>query len=149
MDQVYCPIRKLWVAALPEEIVRQKLVAQMTHQLGYPPSYLVLERGLKQMPHLELVDQKVPDRRADIVCFSPAIHPKHALYPLLLVECKAVKLTDSVIQQVIGYNHFVNSYFIAVVNSNEIRTGWVDPSLGTYRFINTLPSYAELLQAIK
>jgi len=146
--QIYCQIRKEWVAATPEEDVRQRLIQSMMQQLGYPPSSIVLEKGLRQLPHLTLQPQRLPDRRADIICFAKGIHPCHALYPLLLIECKAVKLSDRVINQVTGYNHFLQAYFIAVANQDMVRTGWYDPGAKQYNFVDRLPSYAELLSAL-
>lgn len=148
VSQLYCPIRKLWVAALPEEVIRQKLVLQMIQQLGFPESCLVLEKGLSQMPHLALSGKEIPKRRADLICFSKGIHPYHDLYPLLLIECKAVKLTHKVINQVAGYNHFLQAYFIAIANEDEIKTGWYDAQSKDYVFVDYLPSYQQLCQRV-
>lgn len=145
--QIYCHIRKIWVAALPEELVRQRLVSHMIHNLGFPPSYLVLEKELRQMPHLIQDQRQFPDRRADLICFGKDIHHKHTLYPLLLVECKAIKLTSKVFDQVVGYNHFLQAYFIAIVNEHEIKTGWYDQKKKEYVFVNNLPDYMTLLSS--
>jgi hypothetical protein len=148
-ELIYCSIRKEWVAALPEEAVRQKLIAQMVEQLGYPISLLVVEKSLKQMPHLSPGQRQVPDRRADLICYAQGIHPQHQLYPLLLVECKAVKLTPKVINQVLGYNVYLQAYFVAIANQDEIKTGWYDAAAQQYRFADGLPAYAALLSALK
>lgn len=142
---LYCPIRQIWVTALPEEQIRHRLLTHMIQNLAFPRAQLVVEKGLRQMPHLSLGNQKIPTRRADIICFSRGIHPHHALYPLLLVECKAVPLTSKVLNQVAGYNHFLQAYFIAVMNEHEIRTGWFDKKKGAYSFINYLPNYNDLI----
>lgn len=146
-QQVYCVIRKTWVAALPEELVRQKLLSYMIHHLGYPLSYLALEKELRQMPHLALSNQKIPNRRADLICFGKDIHPLFPLYPLLLVECKAIKLSSKVIDQVVGYNHSLQAYFVAIANEQEIKTGWYDKQKQEYVFVDTLPSYQDLLSS--
>ncbi len=148
VDQIYCLIRKIWVAAQPEEVVRQQLLSRMVHNLGFPAAHLVLEKGLKQLPHLELQDQVVPERRGDLICFAKNIHPSHSLYPLLLVECKSIKLTPRVVHQVAGYNHFVQAHFIAVTNGQQIKTGWYNREKAEYQFVDTLPSYQELLKAV-
>jgi Type I restriction enzyme R protein N terminus (HSDR_N) len=106
----------------------------------------VIEKGLAQMPHLALAPQKLPERRADLVFFAKGIHHLHDLYPLLLVECKAVKLTPKVINQVTSYNHYLQAYFVAVVNQEKVLTGWYDPSERRYRFVEGLPPYSELLR---
>lgn len=143
---LHCLIRKKWVADLPEEQIRQRLIAHMISNLGYPHSQLAVEQPLHQMPHLALQNkQKMPRRRIDLLCFSKEIHPEHAFYPLLIVECKAVPLSSKVLNQVIGYNHYIQARFIAVVNESEIRTGWYDFQQKSYIFINTLPAYPDLL----
>jgi len=121
----------------------------MMGSLGYPQSLLVVEKELRHIPHLALHDQEVPERRADIICFGKGIHSEHELYPLLLIECKAVKLTSKVVSQVAGYNHFLKSYFIAVANKDEIQTGWYDAPSKKYRFVSYLPTYKNLMQAAK
>lgn len=147
---IYCALRREWVAKTPEEIIRQRLIGQMVNELGYPTCQLVAEKGLNQMPHLGyFLNKKIPRRRADLLCFVPNIHPEYPLYPLLLVECKAVKLTQKVIHQVVGYNHYVKAFFVAVVNGEEIKLGWHDPSLQEYRFISGLPQYRELIGMLK
>lgn len=145
-ESIYCSIRKMWVAALPEEIIRQRLITHMIQNLSFPSSSLAVEKGLKQMPHLTLLPGDIPDRRADLVCFAKGIHPDHSLYPLLLIECKAVPLNSKVMHQVMGYNHFLKAHFIAAANENEIRLGWLDKTFQTYQFIPYLPSYTDLLK---
>ncbi len=144
-----CAIRNEPVEALPEELVRQQLLHHMINELRYPKGYLAVEKALSQMPHLSLSNQEIPDRRVDIICFAKGIHPQHDLFPLLVIECKSVKITDKVLNQVVGYNHHLQSPFIAVANQEEIRTGWFDPSSKRYTYIAHLPTYTELLTAIQ
>lgn len=126
------------------------MLAHLFEEKAFPVSLVAVEKSLKQMPHIPpsgLVG--MPDRRADIVCFARGIHPSYDLYPLLIIECKAVKLTPRVINQVSGYNHFVQAYFIAIVNEKEVRTGWFDRANGCYEFIDYVPSYQELISSIR
>ena len=120
----------------------------MVNSLGYPLENISVEKGLDQMPHLKLAGQEIPDRRADIICFAKDIHPDHSLYPLLLIECKSVRLNDKVKAQVIGYHRFLQSYFLAIVNQTEMMTGWYNRSIGKYQFVDGLPSYDQLLSSI-
>lgn len=149
MKTIRCAIRKVAVVAHPEELVRQELICRMTGVLGYPPGLLVVEKELSLLPHLTLNKSKLPDRRADILCFGKGIHPDYDLYPLLLIECKSVAINSKVVNQVAGYNHFVKSYFICVANQEEARTGWYDPSKREYQFVPFLPTYQELMQSVK
>jgi hypothetical protein len=128
---VYDEVRKLWVKASPEEIVRQQWLKAMINSLGYPRELLVVEKELKELPHL--LGAAVPDRRVDILCYGKGIQP------LLLIECKAGALTDEALDQVVGYNHYVKADFAAIVNGREARI--------TNR--TTFPSYMELMQWVK
>jgi len=145
-DRIYCPIRREWVSALPEERVRQRILQHMINDCGFPAPLIAVEKALRQLPHLSTSDRcSIPDRRADIICFAKGIHPtQESLYPLLTVECKAIKLTPKVINQVVGYNYFIRAHFIVIVNQTELRTGWYDSNLETYKFVNYLPAFQDL-----
>ena len=145
--KIYCEGRKTWVSCTPEEIVRQRLISELTTSLKFPINHIVLEKAVRQMPHLYLSNQRIPDRRVDIVCFAKGIHPKHDLYPLLIIECKAAKLTSKVISQVVGYNHFIKAPFIAVANATEIQFGF-NAGQNQYTFIPYIPSYQELILSL-
>lgn len=138
--KVYCSVRKSHVAATPEELVRQRLILFMTELKGYPIGTLAVEKELSLMPHIQS-RAGLPDRRADIVCFGKGIHASYDLYPLLLVECKAVPLTKKVVTQVTGYNHYLQAYFVSLANDTDLITGWYDGSLRRYVFAKGLPSY--------
>lgn len=145
-SSVFCVIRKEWVAALPEEIVRQRVLSYMIDHKGFPASLVAVEQCLRRLPHLSSRDRhRVPNRRADIICF--AMRQAAALRPLIIIECKSIKLVPSVVNQVVGYNHFVGSRFIAIVNQDEIRTGWYDVDKRDYVFIDHLPSYHDLVSS--
>lgn len=149
LSQIYCSLRHEWVANLPEENVRQKLIQRLTQELGYPLNCFAVEKSLHQMPHLALNQTPLPTRRADLVCFSKGIHSQFDLFPLLLIECKAVRLVPKVLHQAIGYNYYVKAPFLAVVNQFEERLGWYDKNSQEYVFISHLLSYEELLQKSK
>ncbi len=144
---ISCLIRKESVSATPEEQVRQGLLRHLICDLGFPASHIAVEKALNQIPHLSISSMELPERRADIICFGQGIHPHHDLYPLLLVECKSVKLTPKVVNQVSGYNVFLQAYFIAVANQNEVKFGW--KSKNGYQFITKIPAYQDILGAIK
>mgnify|MGYP000579560601 CR=1 FL=1 len=116
----------------------------MINELGYPRGGIAIEMPLVQLPHLQGKDLIIPDRRADIIFFVPT-ETKEAMRPLLMIECKAVPLTEKVLQQVSGYNHYVGARFIAVANADEIRMGWRHKENGDYQFLPFIPLYEELL----
>lgn len=144
-DQVFCPIRQGWVAAQPEELVRQRLIQLMIHQGGYPLQGIVIEKDLRRIPHLIQSPTSLPRRRADLIFFAKDIHPHHELYPLLLVECKSVKLIPKMIRQVIGYNFYLQAPFIAILNQHDILLGWRDKELNQFKFSSSFLSYPALL----
>ncbi|MFT4554516.1 MAG: hypothetical protein ACI9S8_003168 [Chlamydiales bacterium] len=146
--KVFDVIRKEWVAATPEEIIRQKLIHHMIEELGYPQHFIAVEKALRELPHLQLYGTQVPDRRVDLICFAKDITSKHPLYPLIVVECKAVNITKKVLSQVEGYNHFLKACFVAVANGEEMRTGWYDATLGKYQYVDMLPKFNDLLLSV-
>jgi len=132
--QIYDEVRGKWVAATPEEIVRQTWLQKMVSLLGYPKGLIAVEKQLGS-----LSDGSVcPDRRADIVCY------RKDLRPLLLIECKAEDLTEKALDQALGYNDYVKADYVAVVNEHGIRFRY---SLHCARcVIEHLPTYEELIK---
>lgn len=107
----------------PEEIVRQALLLEMTEKFGYPRELIGVEREISTLPHLKgalLKGVKIPKRRFDLVCFAGKIHKEFPLYPLLLIECKAIALSEKALQQVLGYNYYVGAYFVAIANGQGV-----------------------------
>lgn len=146
--ELYDPIRKEWVRALPEEHVRQCLIRHLLEDLKYPASLLACELSLDQLPHLATSQESIPRRRADIVCFSKDLHPNFSLFPLVLIECKAVPLSSAALNQLIGYNHYVKAPFICLANDTELRFGYWDEISKDYTFISHIPPYQDLLSSL-
>ncbi len=137
-NNLFDPVRNCFVAATPEERVRQKWLQAMISDLGYPREFLAVEKELRHLPHL-LHDPHVPERRADIICFARGIHAEHPLYPLLLIECKQDILSAKALDQVMAYNYYVGAPFVAAVNGTHIIMN---------RGLHTLPSYQELMRQV-
>ena len=110
LNNVFCAVRKRWIKATEEEKIRQKVLAHLIHDLGFPLSGIVVEKSLS-----ELVSEKVPPRRIDIVCYGGV-----AFMPLLVIECKAVPLTQAMMRQLCGYNRYIKAPSYALVNSTQI-----------------------------
>ncbi len=144
-------LRQRWVVATPEEKVRQGLIKMMTEKLLYPKELLSLEKTIAELPHLSHKKGDVfPQRRIDVVCFAKNIHSEHLLYPLLLIECKESEHHIAIaIDQVVGYNFYVQAYFLAVAYPDGIRFGVYDQKKKEYQFSSSLPSYTTLLQWVK
>jgi len=130
---LFDPVRNCYVADLPEERVRQKLLRQMIESLGFPKSLIAIE-------------QKIGSRRADIICFAKNIKSGFTLYPLLMIECKAVLFNQKTIDQVLGYNHSVRAFFVAIANFRQIRTFWFDQFEKKYKSVDFLPNYNQLIK---
>lgn len=128
----------------PEESVRQHLITLMVSELGYPKSGFAVEKALNSFPHLKSSKATLPTRRLDVVYLCSGIHPSHALYPLLLIECKAVKLTSAVINQVIGYNAHMQAFALAVANQEEVRTGLFNKEKNSFEFVSGMPSFSQI-----
>jgi hypothetical protein len=143
--KIFDRVRKVWVAATPEERVRQALLAQMVDVLGFPRHTLLVEQELKALPHLARAKDPIPDRRADLICLAQGIHPEFPLYPLLLIECKDKQIDQKAVDQVIGYNCFVRAPFLAIAAQGQIQMGHWDGGVGRYVFVPLLPPYADLL----
>jgi hypothetical protein len=143
--KVYDPLRQIWVAALPEEVVRQQWLHRMIHELGYPKQLLAIEKQIGQLPHLIHLSDKIATRRIDLLCFASGIDPVHPLYPLLLLECKAELCTEDSFHQVFGYNHFVKAPFVGVATRSEIRIKDTRREQQLFQ----LPSYKQLVEMAK
>ncbi|HAB98496.1 MAG TPA: hypothetical protein DCE71_01580 [Parachlamydiales bacterium] len=133
-SKLFCPVRQKEVAANPEEIVRQRLLAHMIGPLGYPRGQIAVEKdffssGLQ--------------RRVDLVCFYPV---KDFMKPLLLVECKAVSLTIAAENQLFGYNIQIGAPFLCLVNGVEIKMLWQEQN--SMKSISFLPTYAQLIEKL-
>ncbi len=123
MKQVFDVVRHQWVAATPEEIVRQQWIQKMIQELGYPKEYIAVEKELS-----------LTMRRADILVYS------RACAPLLLMECKAEALTHADLDQVIGYNATIQAPYLALVNAQQML---LRPAFDQF------PTYQELCDALR
>ncbi len=139
MKQVYDTIRRKWVAATPEEIVRQTWIQKMVQELQFPKELLVVERELKMLPHLEQYPHPLPNRRVDILSFGKGID---TVFPLLLIECKDESLSQDALDQAVAYNTFVQAFYVAIVNQDQIRL-----KFSSYCEIDRLPSFHDLAEA--
>jgi hypothetical protein len=125
------PIRVQWVAATPEEAVRQKLIQQMIDEWGYPKGLIAVEKELSS------------GRRLDLVCYASL---NGRLVPLLLVECKAEKISKEAEEQALGYNESFQAPFVCLASSQAIKTFWREQ--GKVASVPFLPLYEQLVEKI-
>lgn len=134
LKALFDPIRQKEVIAQPEERIRIDFIHEML-RLGYPSALIRVEVDLSQST---LLGKKAPNRRLDIVCYQKA---PEGFVPLLLVECKAGKLSQKAEQQAVGYNYYLGSPFVCLVGEDEIKFG-----KDTLEKVDELPTYSELIQ---
>ncbi|MGB0166461.1 MAG: type I restriction enzyme HsdR N-terminal domain-containing protein [Luteibaculum sp.] len=106
--ELWDAFRKKWVLQTPEEEVRQFAAWYLHHDLGYPKSWIAMERTISGGPK---------KFRFDMVVFNQEGKP------WLLVECKApeVKLNQTVFNQIFKYNRLLSIPYLWVSNGVENR----------------------------
>ena len=126
--QVYDPLRLKWVILTPEEHVRQRFVAYLTHSLGYPAGMMANEVSLRLNGTL---------RRCDTVLFD------RMRQPLAIIEYKApsIPITQAVFEQIVRYNMVLRASFLMVSNGLKHYCCRVDYSPPKVTFLKEIPSY--------
>lgn len=144
MTEFYDLSREKWITKKPEEWIRQKWLHYLIKDLGYPKELISLEKGIHTL--VQAANTKIPMRRIDIICFAKQAE-KESLLPLLTIECKIGKIKESHFRQIMGYNYYIRSRFIAVVNETEAYTLWLDTSTQEYRRIDFIPYFKDLIKS--
>ena len=134
MPQIFDPIRKKYVERTPEEEVRQGVISSLLEIMEVPATHIAVEQGFK-FNGLQY--------RADIIVYG------RDLAPAMLVECKApsVKLTDSVIDQVVRYNMVLGVTHIMITNGKRTFLCKLYGDSGKYEFLSSIPKYDEITAA--
>lgn len=124
-------IRKKYLQALPEELVRQHLLYFLVHERNVPASLIGVEKGF------EINERK---KRVDVVVYN------RKTQPILLIECKApeVKLSQAVFDQISVYNLKLKVPHLFVTNGVRHFYCQVDLKTGAISFEKDLPYYDEL-----
>ncbi len=101
--KVFDPIRKKWLEATPEELVRQHLIQYLILEKKYPAALIKMEHPL-QLNTLQ--------KRSDLVVYNR--DGKAAI----VIECKApdVKLNDDVLLQILRYNILIKAPYLILCN---------------------------------
>lgn len=103
---IYDDFRSQWVVLQPEEGVRQCLLHYLVEECAYPRHRIGVEQK---------VDVNGQPQRVDVVVYDR----KGGVY--LVVECKApdVRLTRSVLAQVVRYSVSTAAQYMAISNGGE------------------------------
>lgn len=123
-------LRKKEVALTPEEEVRQWFIGVLAGEMQVPVHMMMSEVGFR------LAGKQM---RADIVIYD------RKAQPMAVVECKRpeVELTQEVLDQAIRYNMVLNVKYIIITNGR--KTYICGRKEGSYAFLNTAPTYSEML----
>jgi len=102
-NQIFCSIRKKWVALTPEEWVSQHFINLLVKHMSYPKGLFKLEKTMSYFKNQKRSDIVVLDREGGT---------------FLLVECKApsVKLDQNTLMQVAEYNAILDASYLAITN---------------------------------
>jgi hypothetical protein len=124
-EQIFDPIRKIWVRLSPEEWVRQNFLQVLVQYQEVPASLIAIEKEIKWGE---------TKKRFDILVYKDT-------KPWLIVECKEmnVPLSESVLRQVLHYNSKLETHFIVITNGND--TFGFDVRNTQPIVMTTLPSY--------
>ena len=128
---VFDPVRKRYVAATPEEAVRQAVLRYLMDTLRVPANLIGVEFSLAALEPGNL-------RRADIVVWRPG---EGQLAPWLLVECKEprVRIDDSVAFQAGDYLKRIPCRYVMLSNGADNR--YLERIGDGYRLIAGLPYF--------
>jgi hypothetical protein len=105
--QIWCLVRKKWVAFTKEEWVRQNWLNYLISVLQYPSSLMVVEKEIR------LGELK---KRIDILVYQNSL-------PFMLIECKEqdIHLSEQTIQQILSYQTVVQSGILVISNGHDTR----------------------------
>ncbi len=119
-------IRRKWLAAQPEELVRQLLVAYLIEEKGYNRNRISLEQSL-------VVNEL--NKRCDILVYDAGMRP------YLLVECKApqVEVTNATFRQIAQYNLPLGVAYQLVSNGFDSYCCEMDYEARTFHFLDDVP----------
>lgn len=138
--ELLCTIRRVMVKDSPEERLRQTVLQRMVSEWGYPPSLIVVEKSLKQLPTLTTFPSL--SRRVDVLVLKRNPHPDRPYSPLLLIEFKAARWSNADKRQLTAYAHFIQPSFCALVDPE--RTLLFNRSHSVLYPTHALPPYAAL-----
>jgi hypothetical protein len=129
-EYIFDIVRKKYVRNLPEEWVRQNMVAYLNKEKGYPLSLMSIEKNNK-LSHI--------NHRCDIIC-----HDKNGK-KLMLIECKShnIKINESVFEQVLNYQKKVQAMYMLVTNGEKHFCFRITKDKPV--FLENIPSYRDLI----
>lgn len=116
-NKIYAPLKDKWLVTKPEEEVRQRYICRLVDSYGY---------DLKQMDQEVKVNNTrrgTGSARADIVIWKTKEDRQEKKYPIIVVECKAEKVSIREEDYYQGYNYasITHAKFFVTTNFKETR----------------------------
>lgn len=129
--EVFCQLRRRYVALTPEEWVRQHFVHWLTADMGYPAALMANEIELR------CGDKSL---RCDSVLFDTHRQPR------LIIEYKAesVPITPKVLTQIATYNMLLHVPHLIVSNGDVHLYLHYSPTLRRWLTECNIPTYEQL-----
>jgi hypothetical protein len=126
--QVWDPFRGSWVAATPEEMVRQLFLQYLVQEKKYNKNRISVEKELR-------VGERT--KRCDILVRN------FAMEPFLIVECKSamVPLDHSVFFQIAMYNLALQAPFLVLTNGRETWCCHLDYENTSVEELSEIPDF--------
>lgn len=128
--EVLDPFRRKWVAATPEEMVRQRFCFYLVNDLHYPQGLIANEFT---------IDVNGQKQRCDTLVFKNG-------HFVMLVEYKApdVEITQATFDQISRYNSMIKASYAVVTNSVKCYCCKFDFAKHQSSFVEVLPFWEEL-----
>lgn len=125
--QIFDPVRRKWVACLPEETVRQLFIQYCIATERCTFNRIGIERKVEVHGLM---------RRYDLVLFDTTGEP------WLLAECKSpdVQITQQTLDQIARYNLSLRVPYLVVTNGIQTFCVKVDLDAGSYTFEEDIPN---------
>lgn len=122
--KIFCPLKKKWLVAKPEEKVRQKYITILVNDYGY---------NLDQMDQELQVNNSSRGQgkaRADIVIWKSKKEKDDKKAAFIVVECKAENVKVRVEDYYQGFNYasWAHAEFFVTTNEKETKFFNVDPA---------------------
>ena len=131
--QVLDTLRRRFVAATPEEWVRQHFVNYLVHHKHYPAGLMANE------VELHIGDKRL---RCDTLLYNKDMRPQ------MIIEYKApsIALSQKVFDQITVYNMLLHVDYLIVSNGVQHICCQMDYANRQYRFLHDIPDYEALSQ---
>lgn len=122
-NQIFCPLKKAWHIATPEEKVRQQWVCRLVNDYGYSVDQMEQEQKVTNG------DRGQGKARADIVIWKSAQEKNEHKKAFIVIECKAetVRIRQEDYYQGYNYAAWAHASFFVTTNEKETKYFNVDP----------------------